>query len=78
MFVMLLMSSVGGMPGLTEPLASRPNRQLPLATMEMGFGVGGVAVAGRTRNGELMTALAIPLFVRPVVAQSNGLKLPWE
>lgn len=81
MFVMLLMSSVGGMPGLTEPLASRPTRQLPLATMEMGLGVGGVAVAGLTRNGELIMALPMPpVFVvaPPLVAQSNGLKLPWE
>jgi len=70
--VMLLMSSVGGIPGLTDPLVSRPNRQFPLPTIEMGFGVGGVAVAGRTRNGELMTTgpLLMPL--------SRGLKLPCE
>lgn len=55
--VMLLMSSVGGMPGLTDPLASRPPdvRQLVFASPTNGLGVGGVggvAVAGRTRNDE--------------------------
>lgn len=72
MLVTLLISKVGGMPGLTEPLASRAtaaaaaavaagDRQLPLA---MGLGVGGVAVEGRIINEELRAV--------------RGLKLPWE
>lgn len=60
------MSNVGGMPGLTEPLASRAvapprDKQPPLAT---GFGVGGVAVDGRIIKDELKAV--------------NGLKLPCE
>lgn len=73
---MLLMSSVGGMPGLTDPLASRPAvRQLLFASV-LGVGVGGVAVAGRTRNEELTAPSAPP--PPPPPPRRSGLKLPWE
>jgi len=80
---MLLMSSVGGMPGLTDPLASRPPAKQLLFASARGVGVGGVAVAGRTRKDELTAPIAPPPPPQqppppPTPPRSSGLKLPCE
>uniref|UniRef100_A0A1B0A055 ELYS-like domain-containing protein n=1 Tax=Glossina pallidipes TaxID=7398 RepID=A0A1B0A055_GLOPL len=67
--VTLLISKVGGRPGLTEPLVSRattppPPPNVDKQPFEIGLGVGGVAVAGLIRKEELNVV--------------KGLKLPCE
>lgn len=54
--VTLLMSNVPVplVPGVTDPLTSRPIEMLLLFALTWGFGVGGVAVAGRKPGKKLI------------------------